>query len=199
MLAVVAPLLLSTSALVGRRALLSTGAAAAISSSTTTFAASAREGDAQFTNVATQVGGDDFTALPTGVKFKEVRLGTGPQVKQGDTVSVQFSGRCLNLNGKKFISTQDPAALATGLAMSEAFIWKVGDGSVIAGLDQAVVGMSKGGYRRIVIPEKLGYDSAMSLKPLPDNFQDLRSLESIVKNTNRDASLLFDVSLERVK
>ena len=34
MLAVVAPLLLSTSALVGRRALLSTGAAAAISSST---------------------------------------------------------------------------------------------------------------------------------------------------------------------
>lgn len=83
--------------------------------------------------------------------------------------------------------------------MSEAFVFRVGDGSVIAGLDQAVVGMSKGGYRRIVIPEKLGYDSAMSLKPLPDNFQDLRSLESIVKNTNRDASLLFDVSLERVK
>ena len=37
------------------------------------------------------------------------------------------------------------------------------------------------------------------LQPQPDNFQDLRSLESIVKNPNRDASLLMDVQLERIK
>ena len=31
------------------------------------------------------------------------------------------------------------------------------------------------------------------------SFEELRSLESIVKNPNRDASLLFDVKLERIK
>ena len=51
----------------------------------------------------------------------------------------------------------------------------------------------------VVIPQTLGYDVAMTLQPQPDNFQDLRSLESIVKNPNRDASLLMDVQLERIK
>lgn len=53
--------------------------------------------------------------------------------------------------------------------------------------------------RRVVIPQALGYDTALTLKPTPGNFQELRSLESIVKNPNRDASLLFDVTLERIK
>jgi hypothetical protein len=59
--------------------------------------------------------------------------------------------------------------------------------------------MSKGGYRRAVIPASLGYDAAMTLGPTPEDFQDVRSLASIVKNPNRDASLLFDVQLERIK
>lgn len=192
------PLLVTVCSLVGRRAVMvASGTMAGMVPPLP--AAYARDGDATFTSVATQVGGDDFKTLPTGVKYKEIRIGSGPAVKEGDTVAIQFSGRCLNLNGKKFISTQDPAALSTGLAMSESFVFKVGDGSVIPGLDQAVVGLSKGGYRRIVIPEKLGYDTAMTLRPQPQSFEEVRSLESIVKNPNRDASLLFDVSLERVR
>ena len=52
--------------------------------------------------------------------------------------------------------------------------------------------------RRVVIPQALGYDVGLTLGPTPGNFQELRSLESIVKNPNRDASLLFDVKLERI-
>ena len=159
--------------------------------------------DAQLTQVSTQTGGDDFLTLPSGVKIKEMRPGdkkAGDQKAQkGDTVSVQLSGRCLNLNGKKFISTQDPATLAIGLSVSEPFIWTLGSGSVIPGLEEAVVGMTKDSVRRAVIPASLGYDVAMSLGPQPQSFEELRSLESIVKNPNRDASLLFDVKLERIK
>jgi len=157
------------------------------------------EEDSTFRSVATQVGGDDFTSLPSGVKYKEVRVGTGDKAAMGDTVSIQFSGRCLNLNGKKFISTQDKSMLSSGLDVSEPFIFTLGGGTVIPGLEQAIVGMSKGGYRRVVIPQAFGYDKEMTLGPTPGSFEESRSLQSIVKNPNRDASLLFDVSLDRIK
>jgi len=158
--------------------------------------------DATFMSVATQVGGDDFIPIgQNGLKYKEIRAGgpDGPAVREGDMVSIQFSGRCLNLNGKRFISTQDAAALTTGLAISEPFTFTVGSNSVIPGLSMAVVGMRKDGYRRVVVPQTLGYDAAMTLSPVPDSFEERRSLASIVKNPNRDASLLFDVKLERIK
>lgn len=194
-------LVVDASALISRRVALGSATAAIGSATAANFGAAPAVAyeDTQFKSVATQVGGDDFTELPGGLKFKEVRPGSGGAAKTGDTVQVQFSGRCLNLNGKKFISTQDPAALAAGLSLSEPFTFTIGDGKVVPGLEQAVVGMTKGAYRRVVIPQALGYDVAMTLQPQPDNFQDLRSLESIVKNPNRDASLLMDVQLERIK
>ena len=185
----------------GRRA----AVGAAVGCSVLPCAATAREQqyrseqEATFRSVATQVGGDDFIALPSGVQFKEVRVGTGDKVAMGDTVSIQFSGRCLNLNGKKFISTQDKSMLSSGLDISEPFVFTLGSGNVIPGLEQAVVGMSKGGYRRVVIPQALGYDKEMTLQPTPASFEESRSLQSIVKNPNRDASLLYDVSLDRIK
>ena len=89
--------------------------------------------------------------------------------------------------------------LSSGLDISEPYIFTLGTGQVVPGLEQAIVGMQKGGYRRIVIPQALGYDTEMKLGPTPGNFEESRSLQSIVKNPNRDASLLFDVSLERIK
>tara|TARA_B110001452_G_scaffold244045_1_gene227841 strand:- start:1599 stop:2345 length:747 start_codon:yes stop_codon:yes gene_type:complete len=185
----------------GRRAVVRQAAASAV-----TFCAlpALANTDAGVTAVSTQTPrpdgvGADFDVLPSGVRIKDVRPGSGPQAKLGDVVSVQLSGRCLNLNGKKFISTQDPATLATGLQLSEPFVFTLGSGTVVPGLDQAVLGMAKGGYRRSVVPASRGYDVAMSLQPQPQSFQDLRSLESIVKNPNRDASLLFDVQLERIR
>jgi FKBP-type peptidyl-prolyl cis-trans isomerase len=155
--------------------------------------------DTQFKSVSTQVGGSDFISSSTGLKYKDVRMGTGAIARQGDRVAVQFSGRCLNLNGKKFISTQDKDVLSTGLDVSQPYEFTIGVDKVIPGLQEAVTGMSKGGYRRVVIPAALGYDTDLTLGPTPGSFQELRSLEAIVKNPNRDASLLFDVTLERIK
>ena len=186
---------------VSRRAIVrSAGAAAAVGVCLPALANS----DPTLSAVSTQTGsapdgGADFVSLPSGVKVKDIRAGTGSQAQKGDTVSVQLSGRCLNLNGKKFISTQDPTTLVTGLSVSEPYVFTLGSGSVIPGLEAAVTGMAKGAYRRAVIPASLGYDEALSLGPKPESFMELRALESIVKNPNRDASLLFDVQLERIK
>ena len=185
----------------GRRAVVRTaGIAAGFVLQPAAFANS----DATLSAVSTQTPrpdgvGADFSTLPSGVRIKEIRPGSGRAAQKGDSVAVQFSGRCLNLNGKKFISTQDSSTLATGLQLSEPFVFQLGSGTVIPGLEEAVLGMSKGGYRRAVIPAGLGYDEAMSLGPQPQSFQELRSLEAVVKNPNRDASLLFDVQLERIK
>ena len=138
-----------------------------------------------------------FKELPSGLKYKDVTQGTGASVAAGDEVAVQFTGRLLNLNGKKFMSTKDKAAEQGGLP--EPYTFVVGSGAAIPGLEQLVVGMSKGGVRRGVIPPSLGYDSDMKLGPTPDNVQDLQALSSVVKNPNRDASLLMDVKLERLK
>eukprot|EP00967_Tisochrysis_lutea_P076244 scaffold103073_cov41-Tisochrysis_lutea.AAC.2 len=59
--------------------------------------------------------------------------------------------------------------------------------------------MGKGGYRRGLIPPALGYDQSMTLGPQPTNLQDRRSLASVVQNPNRDATLVLDVKVERVK
>lgn len=55
--------------------------------------------------------------------------------------------------GSKIYSTQDAGA---------PYRWKLGDGSTIPGLEEAVRGMSPGGIRRVIIPSKLAYLSASS-------------------------------------
>mmetsp|Transcript_15693 Transcript_15693/g.32125 ORF Transcript_15693/g.32125 Transcript_15693/m.32125 type:complete len:171 (-) Transcript_15693:197-709(-) len=66
----------------------------------------------EFKNIGTQSplpGADDtqFTTLPNGVKIKDFSAGTGSEmVGAGSNVSVQCSGRLLNLNGVVFYNTK---------------------------------------------------------------------------------------------
>lgn len=82
----------------------------------------------------------------TGLKYTDLKLGSGAEAKPGDKVKVHYTGWLVD--GTKFDSSLD---------RNEPFVFKLGAGSVIKGWDQGVAGMKPGGKRKLVIPPELGY------------------------------------------
>ena len=74
------------------------------------------------------------------------KVGKGPAAKSGDTVKVHYTGRLMD--GTKFDSSLD---------RDEPFSFTLGQGQVIKGWDEGVVGMKKGGKRKLVIPSDMAY------------------------------------------
>lgn len=102
------------------------------------------------TPAATQAGTKDgFTVTKSGLKYKDTKVGSGPAVKVGDMVTVNYKGWLDN--GKVFDTTKKPGG--------EPFSFNVGSGQVIKGWDEGLQGMKKGGVRQLVIPPELGYGS----------------------------------------
>lgn len=73
--------------------------------------------------------------------------GTGPAVKKGDRVRVHYTGTLMD--GTKFDSSLDRGV---------PFEFTVGEGAVIQGWDLGIIGMKKGGKRKLTIPPHLAYD-----------------------------------------
>jgi FKBP-type peptidyl-prolyl cis-trans isomerase FkpA len=91
------------------------------------------------------------TPLPPGpdhLIVDDVTPGTGAVAKTGDKVKVQYTGTLMN--GVKFDSSYDHEP-------AEPFEFTLGQGQVIKGWDQGVVGMKVGGKRKLTIPSDLAY------------------------------------------
>jgi peptidylprolyl isomerase len=84
---------------------------------------------------------------PTQLESKDQNVGTGPAVKAGDKATVQYVGVAYS-SGKVFDSSW---------SRNQAFPFVLGQGQVIAGWDQGVVGMQVGGRRELIIPPSLAY------------------------------------------
>ena len=105
------------------------------------------------------------------------KVGTGAEAKDGMTVLVHYTGwlyddSVKDKHGKKFDSSHD---------RDEPFSFMLGQGNVIAGWDQGVVGMHVGGKRILLIPAALGYGAKGAGDDIPPN-----------------ASLVFEVELLKV-
>ena len=89
-------------------------------------------------------------APPTELVIDDTSLGDGAEAAVGHEVEVHYVGAAWSTR-KPFDASWD---------RGETFRFRLGDGQVIKGWEQGVVGMRVGGRRRIVIPPKLGYGKA---------------------------------------
>ncbi|MGI9103132.1 MAG: FKBP-type peptidyl-prolyl cis-trans isomerase [Terriglobales bacterium] len=120
---------------------------------------------AQSNSAPTKVEGKGVTTAD-GLKYWDIKEGTGAAAKAGDKVKVNYTGWLTN--GKKFDSS-----IGRG-----PFDFKLGAGEVIKGWDEGVAGMKVGGKRQLHIPASLGYGSRGAGGVIPPN-----------------AELIFDVEL----
>lgn len=117
----------------------------------------------------------ETTTLPSGLKYTDEVVGTGPEAKAGQKVKVHYTGWLDNNGkpGKKFDSSRD---------RNQPFEFGLGGGQVIRGWDEGVAGMKVGGKRVLVIPAELGYGARGAGGVIPPN-----------------ATLIFDVELLGVR
>lgn len=80
------------------------------------------------------------------LQIKDIKVGTGEAVKDGDHVVVHYTGWLED--GTKFDSSKD---------RKEPFETAIGAGYVIKGWDMGIPGMKVGGKRKLTIPHHLGY------------------------------------------
>jgi len=87
------------------------------------------------------------TKTPSGLKIEDTMPGTGAASKKGDKVKVHYTG-WLRANGTEFDSS-----MKSGMP----FEVTIGEGRVIRGWDEGLVGIKVGGKRRLFIPAQLAY------------------------------------------
>jgi peptidylprolyl isomerase len=117
----------------------------------------------------------ETVTLPSGLKYQDEVVGTGPEPKPGQQVTVQYTGWLDEggKKGKKFDSSRD---------RNQPFSFPLGAGQVIKGWDEGVATMKTGGKRTLIIPPQLGYGARGAGGVIPPN-----------------ATLIFDVELLGVK
>ena len=94
----------------------------------------------------------------SGLKYEDLKVGSGPAAKKGDIVEVHYTGWLKD--GKKFDSSRD---------RGQPFRFVLGQGQVIKGWDEGVVGMKVGGKRKLIIPPELGYGARGAGNVIPPN------------------------------
>lgn len=97
------------------------------------------------------------TKTATGLYYRDVVVGTGAVVANGQLLAMHYTG--FLTNGSVF-----DANTAGDVPLT----FTLGAGAVIAGWDQGIVGMKVGGKRQLIIPPDLGYGASGS-GPIPGN------------------------------
>ncbi|XP_075673190.1 peptidyl-prolyl cis-trans isomerase FKBP17-1, chloroplastic isoform X3 [Castanea sativa] len=146
-----------------------------------------------------------FLDIPNsgGVKVLDLRVGSGDVPLHGNQVAIHYYGRLAAKQGWRFDSTYDHK---DENGESVPFLFVLGSGKVISGIEAAVKSMKVGGIRRVIIPPSQGYQNT-SQEPIPPNFFDRQRLFTTIFNPTRLANgegstlgtLIFDIELVSVR
>jgi len=98
------------------------------------------------------------TEIPTELVITDITAGEGDGAVDGDTVFVHYVG-VLSADGSRFDGNFD----------GEPFPVTLGQGAVIKGWDEGLLGMKVGGRRQLDIPADLAYGEAGSGDAIPPN------------------------------
>lgn len=106
----------------------------------------------------------------SGLKYEDMKRGTGAAAKVGDTIEVHYTGWLKD--GTKIDSTHD---------RKTPFQMTLGKAQVIKGWEEGVPGIKVGGKRKLTIPPDLGYGARGAGKIIPP-----------------DSELIFEIELLRI-
>jgi peptidylprolyl isomerase len=95
---------------------------------------------------------------PKQLEIQDLKQGSGAAAKAGDEVGVEYIG-VLFKTGGTFDANWE----------SESFVFTLGEGEVIPGWDEGLVGMKVGGERKLIIPPEMAYGKAGAYPSIPPN------------------------------
>jgi len=124
-------------------------------SSSPSFQVQGAQSNAPQNNQPTLPGPAQFTVYEQyseaqNTQFIDVLVGYGQEIANGNSVAVVYSGYLTN--GQLFDRSR-----TNEQNQIEPFEFTIGEGSVIQGWENGLIGMKVGGQRRLIIPSQLGY------------------------------------------
>ncbi|KAL8104399.1 peptidyl-prolyl cis-trans isomerase FKBP16-3, chloroplastic isoform X1 [Apium graveolens] len=110
----------------------------------------------------------------SGLQYKDIKVGAGPS----PPVGFQVAANCVAMvpSGQIFDSSLEKGQL---------YIFRIGSGQVIKGLDEGILSMKVGGKRRLYIPGSLAFPKGLTSAP---------GRPRVAPNS----PVIFDVSLEYI-
>jgi hypothetical protein len=138
-----------------------------------------------------------FEKLASGASYREYREGKGDAaVANGSKVAVEMTIRCQSFatanepGGVKYFSTKEDTDF-------NEVAWTIGDGQLPPELEECMIGMHKGGLRRIELPSTVVFSARNNNQlPQPTTKDGKRVYDRLFKT---DATLLFEVLVTRIK
>lgn len=88
-----------------------------------------------------------FEKTDSGLRYTDIKKGSGPYPGEGDLVIVDYIGYLSD--GRVFDSSTSPGRKPLAI--------QIGKNTVIPGLEEAVLSMRQGGQRVVIVPPALGY------------------------------------------
>lgn len=157
-----------------------------------------RQGTAALADMdeAAPVPREAYKKLPSGVIYADLRQGSGDlEVASGSRVNLQW---VLRKSNGYFVDSSERNN--DGVP----FIFSVGDGGAIDGVDEGIRGMKQGGVRRLLIPPSLAYVKGLDdgkPGPLPYGFgprQQMRRVMDVRKDVPGEY-IFLEVQVTRLR